>query len=126
MPHVLVAEDSADDLELFTMFLKMGGYSVTAVDTTDALLAAVYSSSPPDVLLLDLILDRANGLEVVQTIRADTRSASLPIVGITAATPRYVEAVAMKAGCDVFLTKPCQPAEVSQALHAAMLLRPSI
>lgn len=120
MSHVLVAEDSADDLELFTTFLKLEGHRVTGVETTEALLASVFSAKPPDVLLLDLILDRANGLEVVQTLRADPRSANLPIVAITAATPRYVEEVAMKAGCDAFLTKPCSPALVAQALRTAI------
>jgi two-component system cell cycle response regulator DivK len=120
MAHVLVAEDSADDLELFTTFLQIGGHTVTGVVTTEALLAAVFSATPPDVVLLDLILDRANGLEIVQTLRADSRSARLPIVAITAATPRYVEEVAIKAGCDAFLTKPCSPALIAQALRNAI------
>jgi two-component system, cell cycle response regulator DivK len=123
MSHVLVAEDSADDLELFTSFLRMDGHIVTGVKTTEALLSSVFSVSPPDVLLLDLILDRANGLEVVQTLRADSRSATLPIVAITAATPRYIEDVALRAGCTAFLTKPCTPDDVSQVLREAILSR---
>ena len=123
MSHVLVAEDSADDLELFTSFLRLDGHTVTGVKTTEALLASVFSASPPDVVLLDLILDRANGLEVVQTLRADRRSATLPIVAITAATPRYIEDVALRAGCSAFLTKPCPPNVVSQALREALLTR---
>jgi len=123
MPHVLVAEDSPDDLELFETVLKLEGHTVSTVGTTEGLLAAAFSASPPDVILLDLILDRANGLAVVQTLRSDPRTATLPIVAITAATPRYLEEVALKAGCTRFLTKPCPPENISRALKAALMGR---
>ena len=124
MPHVLVAEDYADDLDLFMSFLRIDGHTVTGVRTTEALLASVFSASPPDVILLDLILDRENGLEVVQMLRADARSANVPIVAITAATPRYIEDIALKAGCSAFLTKPCPPGVISQVLRDAILTGP--
>jgi CheY-like chemotaxis protein len=124
MPHVLVAEDSDDDRELFTTFLGLDGHTVTAVKTTDELLAAAFSAPPPDVVLLDLILDRVNGLEVVQTLRADARTATLPVVAITAATPRYVEEVALRLGCSAFLTKPCPPEKVTETLRAALRRSP--
>ena len=123
MPHVLVAEDSPDDLELFETVLKLEGHTVSTVGTTEGLLAAAFSASPPDVILLDLILDRANGLAVVQTLRSDPRTATLPIVAITAATPRYLEEVALKAGCTRFLTKPCPPEKIARALKAALMGR---
>jgi hypothetical protein len=53
-----------DDLELFETVLKLEGHTVSTVGTTEGLLAAAFSASPPDVILLDLILDRANGLAV--------------------------------------------------------------
>ena len=123
MPHVLVAEDSPDDRELFETVLKMDGFTVATVETTAGLLAAAFSASPPDVVLLDLILDRANGHAVVQMLREDPRTATLPIVAITAATPHYVEEVALKAGCTAFLTKPCPPEIVSRALKDALVRR---
>ena len=121
MPHVLVAEDSADDRDLFVTFLRLEGYTVTAAQTTNELLAAAFSAPPPDIILLDLILDRVNGLEVVQTLRADPRTAMLPVVAITAATPRYIEEVVLKVGCNAFLTKPCPPEKVTETLRAALL-----
>jgi CheY-like chemotaxis protein len=126
MPHVLVADDLPDERELFATSLEMDGWTVTTVETTDAVLSAAFSSSPPDVILLDLVLDRADGLAVVQTLRADPRTAKLPIVAITAASPRYVEGVALAVGCTGYLTKPCAPDVVSEALRAAIArTRPS-
>jgi CheY-like chemotaxis protein len=125
MVHVLVADDLPDERELFATFLAMAGYTATAVDSTEAVLSAAFSSSPPDVILLDLVLDRADGLAVVHTLRSDPRTATLPIVAVTAATPRYVEGVALAVGCDGFLTKPCPPAVVAQVLNAARSRRSS-
>ena len=120
MLRVLVAEDSADDAELFETLLKIDGFSVSTVDTTEQVLTAAFSDSPPDVILLDLILDRADGLGVVQTLRGDPRTATLPIVAITAATPRYLEEVALMAGCTAFLTKPCLPTVLASTLKSAV------
>ena len=120
MPRVLVAEDSKDDRELFETFLQLDGFTVATVTTTDALVAAARSPSPPDVILLDLILDRINGLEVVETLRSDPRTAAIPVVAITAATPPYVEEIALKVGCNAFLTKPCPPERVIEALRASL------
>lgn len=120
MAHVLVADDIADERELFATSLRLGGWTVTAVETTEAVLAAAFSSSPPDVFLLDLVLDRADGLAVVQTLRSDPRTATIPIVAITAATPRYVEEVALAVGCTAYLTKPCPPDVVAEVLRSAI------
>jgi len=120
MPRVLVAEDSKDDRELFETFLQLDGFTAATVTTTDALVAAARSPSPPDVILLDLILDRLNGLEVVETLRSDPRTATIPVVAITAATPPYVEEIALKVGCNAFLTKPCAPERVIEALRATL------
>ena len=120
MPHVLVAEDSSDDRDLFRTALEIGGFTVTTAETTVGVLEAAWSASPPDVILLDLVLDRDDGLAVVRALRQDARSAVLPIVAITAATPLYVEAAALKVGCTAFLTKPCHPEVIFETLRSVV------
>ncbi|HET6896993.1 MAG TPA: response regulator [Vicinamibacteria bacterium] len=120
MPHVLVAEDSSDDRDVFKTALEIGGFTVTTTETTAGLLEAAWSASPPDVILLDLVLVRDDGLDVVRTLREDARTALLPIVAITAATPLYVEETALKVGCTAFLTKPCHPEVIFATLRSAV------
>ena len=125
LPHVLVAEDSSDDRDLFRTALEVDGFTVTTAETTAEVLKAAWSLTPPDVILLDLVLDRDDGLAIVRSLREDARTATLPVVAITAATPRYVEAAALKVGCTAFLTKPCHPEVVFATLRSALHPRQS-
>jgi putative two-component system response regulator len=120
---VLVVEDSPDDLELYGTYLTANGFTVTTVEAAANALSAATSSPVPDVILLDLVLGREDGLAVAQALGADSRSSSIPIVAITAAVPRYLPEVALKVGCSDFLTKPCLPGDVANALHAAIARR---
>ena len=123
-PRVLVVEDSPDDLELYATYLTANGFAVTTLESgADAFARAV--AGAPDAILLDLVLGRDDGLAIVQALRADSRTASMPVVAITAAVPRYLPEVAMAVGCNDFLTKPCLPGEVAEALRAAIARRPS-
>ena len=123
-PRVLVVEDSPDDLELYATYLAAHGFTVTPLDSgADAFSQAV--AGAPDAILLDLVLGRDDGLAIVQALRADSRTASMPIVAITAAVPRYLPEVAMAVGCSAFLMKPCLPDDVAVALRAAIARRPS-
>lgn len=100
--------------------MEIVGFTVTTAETTAGVLEAAWSASPPDVILLDLVLDRDDGLALVRTLREDARTAILPIVAITAATPLYVEAAALKVGCTAFLTKPCHPEVIFDTLRSAV------
>jgi CheY-like chemotaxis protein len=122
-PRVLVVEDSPDDLELYGTYLSANGFTVTTVEAAAHALSAATSSPVPDVILLDLVLGREDGLALAQALRADRRSSSIPIVAITAAVPRYLPEVAMKVGCNDFLTKPCLPDDVATALRGAIARR---
>jgi CheY-like chemotaxis protein len=122
--RVLVVEDSPDDLELYATYLAANGFTVTTLESgSDALSEAV--AKAPDAMLLDLVLGRDDGLAIVQALRADSRTAGLPVVAITAAVPRYLPEVALAVGCSDFLTKPCLPDDVAKALRTAIASRPS-
>jgi CheY-like chemotaxis protein len=119
---VLVVEDSPDDLELFATYLAANGFIVTTLESgANAFSEAV--ATAPDAILLDLVLGRDDGLAIVQALRAEPRTAALPIVAITAAVPRYLPEVAMTVGCSDFLTKPCLPDDVAKALRGAIARR---
>ena len=121
-PRVLVVEDSPDDLELYATYLAANGFTVTTLASgSDAFSQAV--AGMPDAILLDLVLGRDDGLAIVQALRADSRTASMPVVAITAAVPRYLPEVAKAVGCSDFLTKPCLPDDVAGALRAAIARR---
>jgi CheY-like chemotaxis protein len=72
----------------------------------------------PDVLVLDLTMPGIDGLAVIRALRADTRTAGIFIVVVTAHAFSGVEADVKTAGADVYLTKPCFPTDLEDAIEA--------
>ena len=107
--HILVADDEPHIGRIIQTKLEQGPFRVTLVyDGAEALRAL---DEYPDIslLLLDLMMPRLTGLEVLANIRADPLRAALPCVILTAAgqDERYDEA--MRLGANDFITKPFSP-----------------
>jgi CheY-like chemotaxis protein len=103
-PHVLVVDDSNTIRQLTGSLLERNGYRVTyAVDGMEALLRI--ASDLPDALVTDIEMPRLDGISLVRRLRADPRTAPLPIVMISSAVDRFREA-AHASGVDALLAKP--------------------
>jgi CheY-like chemotaxis protein len=81
--HVLVVDDVVDNLCLMQIFLETEGYSVD-VANSGALALVKVEASPPNLILLDVMMPEMNGFEVTRQLRQNDRSASIPILLITA------------------------------------------
>ena len=79
----------------------------------------------PDVVLLDIVMPGLDGYEVCRRIRADERTAVLPVVMITAEIERQVRRTALDLGVSDFLTKPIDPYETRARLRTIVALRRS-
>ncbi len=107
-PLVLVVDDFTDGRDLVCVALASAGFStVEATNGQDALDRA--RELLPDLIVLDLALPIVDGWEVARRLKADPTTAYLPIVGFTAHAERAPLQRAWDAGCDLVLTKPCQP-----------------
>ena len=101
-PTVLVCDDEPNLRELIRVTLGEGYTVVEAGDGHEALELA--RRSPPDLVILDLMMPRGSGFEVLAELRRDARLASVPVVVVTAQPATADEAVA--AGADHVLGKP--------------------
>ncbi|MDP1961191.1 MAG: response regulator, partial [Reyranella sp.] len=103
--RILVVDDVADNVEILRMRLESLGYEVVvAVDGEQAL--AVAREALPDLILLDIMMPKIDGLEVVRQLKADTSLPFIPVILVTAkAGPKDVNA-GLDAGGDDYLTKP--------------------
>src|ERR1044071_3305908 len=82
-PKILVVDDEPEAVELVDFNLKQAGYSVmTAADGAEALSKA--RATPPDLIVLDLMLPEIGGLEVCKMLRRDPATAGVPIIMLTA------------------------------------------
>jgi diguanylate cyclase (GGDEF)-like protein len=103
--RVLVADDDEDIRTYLEVTLSLNGFEVVeAWDGVDALEKA--RRGEPDVILLDVMMPRMNGLEVLRRLREDARTAHLPIVLLTARGQSTDTVEGLDAGADGYLTKP--------------------
>jgi len=103
--RILVVDDEKDLLELIVYQLQRNGYDVlTAANGNDAL--AVAKRELPDLLILDLMLPGMDGTEVARRLKADPKTASLPIVMLTAKSEETDVVVGLTLGADDYVTKP--------------------
>jgi two-component system cell cycle response regulator DivK len=110
-PRVLLVDDYPDAREMYTEYLEFSGYEVIgAGNGLEALQRAVDAS--PDIILMDLSLPVMDGWEATRRLKADHRTASIPVVALTGHALAGISEGAKKAGCDAFVTKPCLPEDL--------------
>jgi len=104
--HVLYVEDNDDNVYLLKMRLELiEGHAIdVAKDGAEAV--AMATANPPDVILMDLGLPVIDGWEATKRLKANTRTASIPIIALTAHAMSGDRERALAAGCDEFATKP--------------------
>jgi DNA-binding response OmpR family regulator len=120
MPQrVLIVEDEPDILGLLVFHLEREGYQVTQSRTgPDGLRLA--AASPPDLLLLDLMLPEMDGLEVCRRLRQDPATRALPIVMLTARGDEVDRVLGLELGADDYVVKPFSPREVVARIRAVL------
>jgi two-component system, OmpR family, alkaline phosphatase synthesis response regulator PhoP len=102
---VLVAEDEPHLLRLVQFRLEREGYDVVTATDGQSALDSVYDHLP-DVCLLDVVMPRRSGWEVLTELRADARSRDLKVIMLTArATEADIE-TGERLGADDYITKP--------------------
>jgi two-component system, OmpR family, phosphate regulon response regulator PhoB len=104
-PRVLIIEDERDLLELLTYNLQREGFEVAvAHDGQEGLRKA--QMQLPDMILLDLMLPKLDGLEVCRELKAGDRTRTIPILMLTAKAEETDQVVGFTMGADDYVTKP--------------------
>ncbi len=118
MPRrILVAEDQTDIRDLLVMNLQQAGYEVDAVADGQAALDSQAGESS-DLLVLDLMMPRLDGLEVCKALRA--RGRDTPILMLTAKSTELDRVLGLELGADDYLTKPFSMAELLARVKALL------
>jgi len=119
--RILVVEDNADIADLITHYLQRAGHVVEHLASGGAVLRRV-RSSPPDLIVLDLMLPEVDGLELCQSLRHDRATAAIPIIMLTARGDEADRIRGLELGADDYVAKPFSPKELT-ARVAALLRR---
>jgi PAS domain S-box-containing protein len=119
-PRVLLADDNADMREYLRRLLEPG-YQVVTVTDGQAALEAV-TARPPDLVISDVMMPRLDGLGLVSALRADPRTADVPVLLLSARAGQEAAIEGLDAGADDYLVKPFSAAELLARVRTSVQL----
>src|SRR6266404_1510332 len=121
-PRILVVDDNEANLDIAKMRLESQGYEVlTAVDGEAALLSV--HDGDPDLVLLDVMMPKLDGIEVTRRLKSDPSRPFTPIILVTAKTDSKDVVVGLDAGADDYLTKPFDHASLVARVRSMLRIK---
>ena len=115
---ILVIEDETDILEILKYNLQKNGFEVLTADSGEKGLEL--AAKLPDLILLDLMLPRMDGLEVCRRLRAQERTRGVPIIMLTAKGTEADIVLGLTLGADDYMPKPFSPVELLARIKAVL------
>lgn len=116
---ILIAEDEPSILEALSFVLGRAGWTIQTVTDGEGVMRAVRVARPR-MLVLDIMLPKRSGFEVLKQIRADPSTRDLPVLVLTAKGQQQDRRVAEQLGASRFVTKPYANADVVDAVRALL------
>ncbi|MHB8806482.1 MAG: response regulator transcription factor [Anaerolineaceae bacterium] len=116
MAKILIIEDELELVKVLRSYLENGGFSVISALRGDTGFTA-WQNENPDLVLLDLNLPGMDGIEIAKSIR---KTASTPIIMLTARVEDTDRIVGLELGADDYVTKPFSPREVVARVKAVL------
>jgi len=121
---VLVADDEEDIRALVAFRLQRAGYDViTAADGEEALTLA--TTRHPDLIVLDMMMPKATGLEVTRSLRGQDSTKDIPVILLTARAQEADVASGFEAGADDYVKKPFSPKDLQSRVQTLLERRPA-
>lgn len=119
---VMVVDDEEDVLDLLDAHLSRNGFCVIKARTgTEAVKTC--RSAPPTLIVLDIGIPELDGFEVCKALKADSRTAGIPIVMLTARSNELDRVLSFELGVDDYVTKPFSPRELTLRMNSILRRR---
>ncbi|MCO8121374.1 response regulator [Stieleria sp. TO1_6] len=121
--RVMVVDDEPINIKLIQKYLRTAGYRdfVTTSDSREAV--GLVQSAKPDILILDVLMPHVTGLNILETIRSDSRLTHIPVLIVTASTDEQTKIDALELGATDFLYKPVKPTELLPRVRNSLVLK---
>ena len=120
---IMIVDDEPINIKVVNKYLRVAGYRhfVTVTDSTTA--TALIESEKPDIVLLDYMMPKVNGLDILRWVRAHERLQHTPVVMLTATTDSETKLAALELGATDFLHKPLDPSELLPRVKNSLLVK---
>lgn len=116
MANILIADDNADITDILSVYIKKEGHEpIVASDGIEAM--EKFKSSNPACVLLDVMMPKEDGYEVLRKIRA---CSNVPVIMITARGEDFERIMGLDIGADDYIVKPFSPSEVMARVRAVL------
>ena len=116
---ILIVEDNEKNLKLVRDVLEVKGFATVEAGTgEDGIKLA--AERKPDLILMDIQLPGISGIEALKAVRADPKTASIPVVAVTASVMQQDRKLITEAGFDGYVAKPINIKEFLEAVRNAL------
>ena len=121
-PVILVVDDTPTNIDILSNALRPD-YIVKAATSGEKALQIAFSDSPPDIILLDIMMPEMDGYEVCERLKNDPATKNIPVIFITAMTEAVDEELGLGLGAVDYITKPFSPALVKARVRNHIQLK---
>jgi two-component system phosphate regulon response regulator PhoB len=118
--RILIVEDEPDLVQSLSFALEREGFDTISTESGERALSLCTGDSPPDLVLLDLMLPDLSGTEVCRRLRADERTRGLPVIMMTARIDEIDRVVGFEVGADDYVPKPFSVRELLLRIRAVL------
>jgi two-component system, cell cycle response regulator DivK len=116
---VLLVDDYPDNRDIYVQFLTYSGFRVEEAENGYEALDKAFALLP-SVIVMDLSLPGLDGWEATRRLKRDARTRHIPVIVLTGHALAGHSQGAMDAGCDAFITKPCLPERLLEAIRGIL------
>jgi adenylate cyclase len=121
-PRILIADDNPENLDIFQTRLAVHGYEIlTATDGEEALVKA--REKLPELILLDIMMPKMDGIEVCRHLKGDSSLPFMPIIMVTSKADSKDIVAGLEAGADEYLTKPVDQAALVARVKSMLRIK---
>ncbi|HVS02214.1 MAG TPA: response regulator [Thermoanaerobaculia bacterium] len=118
-PRIAIVEDETALVDVLQYNLERGGFEVVTFTRGDEAWEGL-RASPPDLVLLDLMLPGLDGLELARLLKREAATSQVPVLMLTARSEEVDRIVGLELGADDYITKPFSPREVMLRIKAVL------
>jgi len=119
MKIILVVDDEKDIVQLIRYNLEREGFKVEAASEGNEALRKA-NEVKPDLILLDIMLPGKDGYEVMKSLNQNERTASIPVIFLTAKSAEFDEVLGLELGADDYIVKPISPRKLVSRIRAVL------
>jgi DNA-binding response OmpR family regulator len=116
---ILVAEDDPDTLRLVALSLEQQGYQVLTAQDGQAAIDA-FNWTQPDLVVLDMMMPKMSGFEVLNWMKGNRMTAHVPVVGLSALVTETDVKLAVDRGIDAYVRKPFRIEELMRVIEGCL------